>query len=166
MTWLRGSGAALAAMALLMPVAGQSEPAAIPAAATTARAIVTVRTAGGATHRFDVELARTKLEQERGLMFRTNIPANGGMLFAPYPAEGAPPREASFWMHNTPSSLDILFVRPDGTIARIVANATPYSSTRILSGEPVNAVLEINAGRAAQLGIAAGDKLSWERVRN
>jgi hypothetical protein len=63
--------------------------------------------------------AHRSAEQERGLMFRTNLPADGGMLFAPYPAAGGGPREASFWMKNTPSALDIIFIRPNGTIAAI-----------------------------------------------
>jgi hypothetical protein len=94
-------------------------------------------------------------------MFRTNIPADGGMIFTPYPANGTGPREASFWMKNTPSALDIIFIRPDGTIARIAENVVPYSETPVKSGEPVSAVLEINGGRAAELGIAPGDKVRW-----
>ena len=93
-------------------------------------------------------------------MFRTDIPADGGMLFVPYPAEG-PPREASFWMKNTPSPLDILFIRANGTIAAIAANVEPFSETPVKSGEPVSAVLEINGGRAAELGIRVGDRVRW-----
>ncbi|PNB52893.1 hypothetical protein C1X73_32400, partial [Pseudomonas sp. FW305-130] len=70
---------------------------------------VTITSANG-RHAFLVETARTKDQQERGLMFRTDIPQNGGMLFAPYPPEGGPPREANFWMKNTPSPLDIIFI--------------------------------------------------------
>jgi uncharacterized membrane protein (UPF0127 family) len=132
-------------------VAGQS-----PATTLT----VTVQTKSG-PRQFNVEVARTSAEQERGLMFRTNLPADGGMLFTPYPADGSGPREASFWMKNTPSSLDIIFIRSNGTIASIAANAIPYSETPSKSGEPVRAVLEINGGKAAELGIAPGDKVSW-----
>lgn len=119
---------------------------------------VTIRSANG-THVFHVELARTPAEQQRGLMYRTDIPRDGGMLFAPYPPEGGPPREASFWMENTPTPLDILFIRPDGTIARIAENTVPFDRSPIPSGEPVSAVLEILGGRAAELGIAEGDKV-------
>lgn len=159
MMFVRGFGAALAAAALLVSPA--SEGKVRHAALAQAEKIdVTIETAGGA-RLFHVEIARTAAEQERGLMFRTNIPADGGMLFAPYPGDGGPPREASFWMKNTPSALDILFIRPDGTIAKIAANAAPFSETTLRSGEPVSAVLEINGGVAARLGIAAGDKVRW-----
>ena len=121
---------------------------------------LTVTSANGA-HHFTVEIAKTAAEQERGLMFRTNIPKNGGMIFAPYPPDGGPPREATFWMKNTPSALDLLFIRADGTIAHIADNATPYSEARIPSGEPIAAVLEINGGVAAELGIAEGDMVTW-----
>lgn len=110
---------------------------------------------------FKVEVARTVEAQRRGLMFRTDIPADGGMLFAPYPPEGGGPRAASFWMKDTPSPLDILFIRADGTIATIAENTTPFSQEPIPSGEPVAAVLEINGGRAAELGIAPGDTVRW-----
>jgi uncharacterized protein len=126
----------------------------------SAKTAVTVHTKGGPKE-FNVEVARTTAEQERGLMFRTNLPADGGMLFTPYPAAGGGPREASFWMKNTPSPLDIIFIRPDGTIAAIAANTEPYSEKSSKSGEPVSAVLEINGGKSAELGIAPGDKVSW-----
>lgn len=122
---------------------------------------VTVQSRNGA-HVFQVEAARTAAAQERGLMFRTDIPKDGGMLFAPYPPDG-PPRAANFWMKDTPSSLDILFIRPDHTIARIEENTVPFSQTLISSGEAVAAVLEINGGRAGELGINEGDKVSWDR---
>jgi len=121
---------------------------------------VTITTAGG-RHVFTVERATTAAEQAQGLMFRTDLTPDGGMLFWPYPADGSGPREASFWMKNTPTSLDILFIRADGTIARIADSTTPMSETPVTSGEPVTAVLELIAGRAAALGIAEGDTVSW-----
>jgi len=123
---------------------------------------LTVTSTGGKPHTFQVELAKTAQDQERGLMFRTDIPADGGMLFWPYPPDGGAPKDASFWMKNTPSALDIIFIRADGTIARIAANTVPYDETPVTSGEPVGAVLELNGGRAAALGINEGDTVSWE----
>lgn len=132
-----------------------------PTAATAPGKLALTVQSATATHSFSVEVAKTPAEQEKGLMFRTNIPKDEGMLFAPYPAEGGGPREASFWMKNTPSSLDIVFIRADGTIARIAENTVPMSETPVASGEPVAAVLEINGGRASELGIAEGDKVRW-----
>lgn len=147
-------------MALLLPGCSGGEGAA-NGSTEAAQASVTIATAGGARHVFKVEVARTVEAQRRGLMFRTDIPADGGMLFAPYPPEGGGPRAASFWMKDTPSPLDILFIRADGTIATIAENTTPFSQDPIPSGEPVAAVLEINGGRAAELGIAPGDMVRW-----
>ncbi|WP_353203714.1 DUF192 domain-containing protein [Sphingomonas sp.] len=132
------------------------------AEASSGTVALTITGSTGA-HAFVVEVAKTADEQERGLMFRTDIAQNGGMLFAPYPPDGGPPRAANFWMKNTPSPLDILFIRPDGTIARIAENTVPQSETPIPSGEPVSAVLELRGGRVLDLGIAEGDRVSWPR---
>jgi uncharacterized protein len=162
MTYLRGLRAALVASVLLVSGVSQGAAETGPAPVQAAKKIeVTVDSVNG-PHVFQVEVARTTAEQERGLMFRTNIPENGGMLFTPYPAEGAP-REASFWMKNTPTALDILFIRKDGSIARIGENAVPFSEDNVKSGEPVAAVLEINAGISSKLGIKAGDKVHWAK---
>ena len=123
---------------------------------------ITIASANG-THNFTVERAVTPAEQERGLMYRTDLKPDGGMLFWPYPPEGGGPRQASFWMKNTPTPLDILFIRADGTIATIVENTVPFSETPVLSREPVAAVLELVGGRAADLGIAEGDKVTWAK---
>lgn len=158
------------AAALSVPMLGGcAEPGAAEGAkagAERAMVAVTVTTMDGTKHDFRVEQARTREEQNQGLMFRPDIPENGGMLFYPYPAEGGGPREASFWMRNTPSPLDILFIRTDGSIARIAENTVPFSDTPIPSGEPVGAVLELRGGRAAELGISPGDTVSWTGVRD
>ncbi|WP_294322117.1 DUF192 domain-containing protein [uncultured Sphingomonas sp.] len=127
-----------------------------------AKTALTITTADGATHRFTVEVAATEPQQQQGLMYRPPLSANAGMLFAPYPPDGGPPRAASFWMKNTPSPLDILFIRPDRTIATVAENTVPFSEAPVPSGEPVSAVLELGGGRAAELGIAAGDKVAWK----
>lgn len=158
----RGVSVAFAAAMLLVSTAVPGDAGANSVAGQSAatKVVVTVQTKNG-PREFNVEVARTTAEQERGLMFRTNIPADGGMLFAPYPAAGGGPREASFWMKNTPTPLDILFIRPDGTIVSIAENTVPYSMDSSRSGEPVNAVLEIRGGKSAELGIAPGDKVRW-----
>lgn len=114
----------------------------------------------GKRHNFTVEVARTSQEQAQGLMFRTALAPDAGMIF-PFPT----PKPASFWMKNTVISLDIIFVRPDGSIESIAANTTPYSLDPLSSNEPVGAVLELAAGRAAQLGIKPGDIVKWRDKR-
>lgn len=158
---------ALAAASCAVAGCTSGGAAAAPAAGTEAkRATIPVRIASSnGAHDFQVEVAATVDQQAQGLMFRTDIPADGGMIFTPYPADGGPPREASFWMKNTPSPLDIIFIRPDGTIAHIAENTVPFSETPVMSGEPVAAVLEIRGGRSAELGIAEGDRVSWPRAR-
>lgn len=166
MVFARGFGAALAAAAMLVSATACKGDAGASAGTQQAatKIAVTVQSANG-PHVFNVEVARTAAEQERGLMYRTNIPADGGMIFTPYPAQGGGPREASFWMKNTPSPLDILFIRPDGTIAAIAENTIPYSEDPVKSGEAVSAVLEINGGKAGELGISPGDKVTWPGQR-
>jgi uncharacterized membrane protein (UPF0127 family) len=97
---------------------------------------------------FRTEVAGDPASQERGLMFRTKLASNAGMLFD-FHQSGF----QTFWMKNTVLPLDMIFIRSDGTISSIAPNAVPYSETPIPSTEPVRAVLEINGGRAAQLGI-------------
>jgi len=113
-------------------------------------------TSGKSVHKFRVEVARTETQQARGLMFRSHLAPDAGMIFPM-----SPPRFASFWMKNTIIPLDLIFVRADGRIARIAANAVPYSLAPIPSDEPVGAVLEIAGGRAAQLGIGVGDTVTY-----
>lgn len=128
------------------------------ASASEARRVPLSITTGTTRHTFKIEVARTPEQQERGLMFRTALAPDGGMIF---PME--PPRSASFWMKNTVIPLDLIFIRSDGSIARIAENTVPYSLAPIDSGEPVAAVLEIAGGRAAQLGIGPDDKVVWPR---
>ena len=105
-------------------------------------------------HNINAELASTPQQREIGLMFRTAMPANDGMLFA-----FEQPAQQCFWMRNTLIPLDMIFVRQDGTIARI-ATAQPLDETTVPSGEPISMVIEIRGGRAAELGIAEGDKVN------
>lgn len=117
---------------------------------------LTITTAQGRTHRFIVEVARTPEEQSYGMMNRQSLAPDRGMIF-PYD----PPRPVAFWMRNTLIPLDMVFIAPGGRIARIEANTVPLSLDPVASGEPVVAVLEIAGGRAAELGIGAGDRVEW-----
>ena len=145
----------LAAAMLALSVVGFSSPAPARKALASNTIPLTVMTARGVV-KFRVEVARTEAQQEKGLMYRTKIPAGTGMLFPMNP-----PRMASFWMKNCPVPEDMIFVRADGTIARIAANTTPYSLSPVSSGEPVAAVFEIAGGEARRLGIAEGNKIVW-----
>lgn len=116
---------------------------------------LTVTSAKG-KHVFKVEVAATPQQQEKGLMFRTKMGADEGMIFP-----NNPPRRAAFWMRNTVIPLDIIFVGADHRILNIAANAVPYDETPLPSTGPAAGVLELNGGRAAQLGIKAGDKVTW-----
>jgi len=103
---------------------------------------------------FNVEVASDPASQEKGLMYRNELAPDAGMLFDFH--QSSP---QVFWMKNTPLSLDIMFIRADGTVSTISADAVPYSEDRISSSEPVRAVLEINGGRAYALGIQPGDRV-------
>ena len=118
-----------------------------------ARAELFIDTAAG-THRFVVEVARTPAQRVRGLMFRTALAADAGMLFV-METEG----EAAIWMKNTFVPLDILFIAADGRITRIAADTTPLSTRIISSAGPVRALLEVLAGTARRLGIEPGDRV-------
>lgn len=162
MNFLLCAAVAAAGLIACSPQAG-AEAAARPEAATPAvhpvsgLAIVPLTVASGTTrHRFKAEVADTPQAQARGLMFRTELAPDEAMIF---PREVAEP--ARFWMKNTPLPLDIIFIGPDGRIANIAAMTVPYSLDGVESDGPAIAVLEIAGGRAAELGIKPGDKVSW-----
>jgi len=153
---------ALAACSPMSAGAGAAD-AAQPAAATVAKhpqsgleIIPLTVESNGKRHAFRVEVARSEAEWNKGLMFRTAMGANEGMIFV-----GRAPQQASFWMKNTVIPLDIVFVGTDKRILNIGANAVPYSLDPVPSIGPVVAVLELGGGRAAQLGIGPGDAVEW-----
>ena len=110
----------------------------------------------GKTHRFKVELAASAEEQRQGLMFRTEMGPDEGMIFP-----SVPQTERSFWMKNTPLPLDIIFVGTDGRILNIAANTPPYTTESVHSAGATSGVLELRGGRAAELGIVPGDLVKW-----
>lgn len=115
---------------------------------------LTVTSATG-THRFMVEVAATAAAQQKGMMFRTAMGPNEGMIF-PNPV----PQHRSFWMKNTVIPLDIIYIGPDRRIVNI-ASGVPYSTESLPSAGPVINVLELVGGRSEQLGIKPGDLVSW-----
>ena len=107
--------------------------------------------------RFTVELAETQEKQALGLMFRDSLPDDHGMLFL-FPAEGL----RSFWMRNTRIPLDILYFDADLKLVSVAENARPCRTQRCPSYRsegPAKYVLELNAGKAGELGLRPGDVL-------
>jgi uncharacterized membrane protein (UPF0127 family) len=117
------------------------------------KAVIVVDTPSGPV-RIDVDIANTEESRRLGLMYRTKMGANEGMLF-----DFGKEQYVSFWMKNTVLPLDMVFIKSDGTVSTIAENAVPYSLDPVPSSEPVQAVLELNAGRARALGIASGKKV-------
>jgi uncharacterized membrane protein (UPF0127 family) len=120
--------------------------------------ILEIATAGG-THTFSVELAKTRAELDRGLMFRRSLPSGRGMLF-----DYGAAQPVTMWMKNTYVPLDMLFIGSDGHIRRIAANTRPLSTKLVSGGEGVHYVLEIKAGTARKLGIAVGDRVTHPAI--
>ncbi|MDO8462530.1 MAG: DUF192 domain-containing protein [Deltaproteobacteria bacterium] len=109
----------------------------------------------GASSVFTVEVADTPQLHAKGLMFRKSLAADAGMIFIFDEETGS-----SFWMKNTPISLDIIFIGKDLKIIGIAKNTTPYSEVPIFSALPYRYVLELNAGAAEAGGIVAGDAVA------
>lgn len=118
------------------------------------RDVLVITTPDKGCFRFDVHLAVSNNQQRRGLMHIRDLPEWSGMLFI-YRRPGM----RSMWMKNTFVPLDILFATADGTVSSVSADTVPQSLESIASIEPVNYVLELNAGTAARLGIEAGSQL-------
>ena len=162
--WLAAGVMALGLLAACSPGEGATASAQAPAAAAqnarhpvSGLAVIDLVVERGTTKLpFKVELAASPEAQSKGLMFRDKLADNEGMLF---PSEVPEPR--SFWMKNTPLSLDIIFVGSDGRISNIAANTVPYSLDSVPSDGFAIAVLELRAGRAKELGIVPGDKVTW-----
>ncbi|HYW58659.1 MAG TPA: DUF192 domain-containing protein [Polaromonas sp.] len=107
-------------------------------------------------HRIDAQVASTPEQRQIGLMFRTEMPRNEGMLFVFEEAN-----KQCFWMKNTPLPLTAAFVADDGTIVNL-ADMKPRTTDSHCSDKPVRYVLEMNAGWFAKNGIKAGSKLSGQ----
>lgn len=116
-----------------------------------------VETAGG-SREFTIEIADDGSERSAGLMFRTQMDDDHGMLFVFEQA-----RPVSFWMKNTPMPLDLVFIGQDGVIRAILPGES-FSETPISPGEPVRFVLELKRGMAEKAGMAAGDRLSHPAI--
>ena len=143
----RSAGAVLAMLAVALPVAVQAQDNEL-----------TLHTATG-DYRFNVEVVDTPESRAQGLMFRTELADDAGMLF-----DFKEEREVSFWMQNTLIPLDMIFVGTDGVIDTIHVNARPQDVTSIPSEVPVQFVLEIPGGRSVEIGLKPGDTMEHDRV--
>ena len=107
--------------------------------------------------RFMVELADTDEKRTLGLMFRDSMPDDHGMLFI-FPGE----TRRSFWMKNTRIPLDIFYFDSNLALVSVSENTPPCRTRRCPaypSDGPAKYVLELNAGKAAELGVKSGDVL-------
>jgi uncharacterized membrane protein (UPF0127 family) len=147
MTVSRRHALGLAALALLLP-------AGIARALEFERSQLTIRTQDGRRFPFHVELALTPEQRAQGLMYRESLDQDAGMLFI-YDLE----RPVTMWMKNTLVPLDMLFLARDGEVLGLAEDTVPQSETMIPSGEPVKAVLELQAGTVARLALKPGDRV-------
>ena len=129
-----------------------------PLAACSDEGKLVLQTATG-YHPFHVELVDTPETRAKGLMFVQDLADDAGMLF-----DFKEERPVSFWMQNTYIPLDMIFVGADGVVKTIHANARPMDTTSIPSGAPVQFVLEIPGGVAAEIGLQPGDIMAHDRV--
>jgi hypothetical protein len=123
------------------------------AGASAAKADEVVIVSANGEHRFKVEVADDDEERRIGLMYRTSLAENAGMIF-----DFRPENEIqSMWMKNTLIPLDMAFIAADGRIVTIAAETTPRSLQSVRSDAPAVAVLEVNGGRLEALGVKVGD---------
>jgi uncharacterized membrane protein (UPF0127 family) len=117
-------------------------------------ATVAIQTASG-LHTFTVEWAVTPEERAKGLMFRESMAEDHGMVF-----DFGTELPVTFWMKNTPLSLDMIFIRADGSVDSIARNTTPFSEATVPSSGRVQYVLEVLAGTADRIGLEPGDTVT------
>jgi uncharacterized protein len=140
---------------LLVPAVASAQTATTSALLSAMpREDLTIKDADGLSHMIHVEVALNAQDQANGLMDRKKMARDAGMLF--FFGDEQP---RFFWMKDTLIPLDMLFIRKDGTISHIHARARPLDESSIASEGPVSAVLELNGGAAAGMGIKEGDKV-------
>lgn len=107
----------------------------------------------------DIEIAEDDQSRGQGLMYRYKMAETQGMLFI-FPSE----TRQSFWMRNTPLSLDMIFVNKNNEIVTIHKNTEPFKEISYPSTAPAIYVIEVNAGYTDKHGIDEGDKITWRRI--
>jgi uncharacterized membrane protein (UPF0127 family) len=107
----------------------------------------------------ELEVAKTVEQQDIGLMYRTSLPDNRGMLF-----EFQSAQRVSFWMKNCKIPLDMIFLQ-NGVVEAIEVSAPPCTTDPCPTYGPdttVDQVIELRGGRAAELGVKVGDRIKIE----
>ena len=120
-----------------------------------------VITTGKGQFPFDIELALTPPQMAQGLMYRRTLASDAGMLF-----DYGDPQPIAMWMKNTFIPLDMVFVGKDGKVVDLHERAVPMSLDTIESKVPAKAVIELNAGTIARLGIQIGDTVHYTSFGN
>lgn len=120
--------------------------------------VLIVHASEHACYRIDIYIAENDAQRQRGLMHVRRLPETTGMLFI-YSSE----QILSIWMKNTFIPLDILFIKADGQVSSIYYDAEPQSLRSMRALEPVQYVLELNAGVAEKLSIDEHSRLEWQR---
>lgn len=151
--FLIAAGAVAAWLALDVPTVADSRAMVLP---VDPEPLIVETSAGERS--FRIEIADKPSERERGLMFRTNMEDNHGMLFV-----FEDQRDVGFWMKDTPMPLDLVFISQDGTV-KAIRKGEPFSEAVISPGRPVRFVLELKAGTAERDGIADGDKVRHKAI--
>jgi uncharacterized protein len=120
---------------------------------------VTISTKGREVE-FLVEIADTAGKRQMGLQYRQNLADDRGMIFL-FPSESV----QTFWMKNTPISLDMIFINRNRKIVGIVERTVPFSLDSRSVTEPSQFVLEINGGLARRHGIQTGDSVRFDGIK-
>ncbi|MFO7708219.1 MAG: DUF192 domain-containing protein [Desulfobacterales bacterium] len=119
-----------------------------------------VRPDGSVAAQLVVEIAETPADRAKGLMGRTLTDFTGGMIFL---FDTAAPQV--FWMRNTPTALDIIFIDTAGRVLNVAAHTAPMSDRHYASAGPAQIVVEAKAGFADRFGIREGFMLRWRRFQ-
>lgn len=142
-------------ISLLMLVTISASPLILPLVAAPEmrmKTIVIVTSTG--RHLFAVEIADTPSLRRQGLMQRTQLAPDSGMLF-----DNGADREMYMWMKDTILSLDMIFIKKDGVVVKVAKKTVPFSESIIASGVPVRGVLEVIAGTADRINLKPGDRI-------
>lgn len=136
--------------------AGKAAKTAKKAVKAAPKPIVQATTLDGRVLRFTVELVQSRAEREHGLMGRRSLEKMSGMLFV-FPEEEV----HTFWMKDTPLSLDMLFVDGQGRVVGVVERAAPFSLTPRQVDGVSKYVLEIEGGESRRLGLTRGTQIAF-----